>query len=153
RLPQRSSSLPWLRSPDHVSLHVPPCVSPRSHPLVHGAQPTSTWLSPLFILPIPTAAERLVEAHHGDELIPLGLSQRILGREQRLLRIEHLEVARAASGVALHGEVDRLTIRLDLPLERVTLRDQRLLRDERIGCLTECDRHRLLVLCDAFVPE
>ena len=36
-------------------------------------------LGPLFVLQIPTAAERLVEAHHRDELIPLGLSQGVGG--------------------------------------------------------------------------
>src|SRR5215472_2691269 len=116
-------------------------------------RPPSMRPVPLVILKVPAATERLVETHDRDELIPLGLSQSILGGEQRLLRIEHLEVARAASGVALHGEVHGLTIRLDLSFEGSPLRNQCLLRDERIGSLAESNRHGLLVLCDALVPE
>src|SRR6516162_1851843 len=113
----------------------------------------SMRLVPLVILQVPAAAERLVETHHCDELIPLGLSQRVFGGEQRLLRIEHLEVVGATSRVALRGEVDRLTVRLHLPLERSSLCNQCLLRDERIGCLAERARHCLLVLRNALVPE
>src|ERR1700758_1027393 len=110
-------------------------------------------LVPLFVLQIPTPAERLVEADHSYELIALRLRQSILGREQRLLRIEHFEVVRATSRVTLHGEVDRLAVRLHLALERFALRHQRLLRDERIRCLAERYRDGLLVLRDALVPE
>src|SRR6516164_5337433 len=92
-------------------------------------RPPSMRLCPLIVLQVPAAAERLVETHYRDELIPLGLSQRVFGGEQRLLRIEHLEVARATSRVALHGEVDRLTVRLHLTLEGISLRNQCLLRD------------------------
>src|SRR5215831_1769268 len=40
-------------------------------------RPPSTRLVPFVILQVPAAAERLVEAHHGDELIALGLRQSI----------------------------------------------------------------------------
>src|SRR5690242_217001 len=69
----------------HTSRVPPTC---RAHPV------TSMRLGPLLILQVPATAQRLVEIHDRYQLIALRLRERILRGEQRLLRIEHLEVAR-----------------------------------------------------------
>src|SRR5215469_17342966 len=52
------------------------CFTPGSRRPCAARRPPSMRLDPLVILQVPSATERLVEAHHRDELIPLGLSQR-----------------------------------------------------------------------------
>src|SRR5271165_2418565 len=68
---------------------------------------------PVLVLQAPSAAKGLVELDERDELVPAGLCQRGFGREEQLLCLEHLVVARLPRGIALGRYLDRVLIGAD----------------------------------------
>ena len=102
---------------------------------------------------VPAEVASLLAEHLGQE----GLTARELElrREELLLRVEHLDVAREPAAVAHEREAHRLRERphralLVLPREREPLPG-----DQRVGDLLEGDEHRLLVVAQrrlAFGP-
>src|SRR5256885_963605 len=59
----------------------------------------------------PAAAQGLVKLDDGEELVELGLGQRILGREKLLLGFQDFVVTGFARNVALGGNRDRFLVR------------------------------------------
>src|SRR4051812_15587142 len=93
----------------------------------------------------PGATERLVQLYAGHELLPLGLSECQLTREQISLRIEHLEVARDTRLVSAIGQVEGPAQRIHLTLLSDCLIARRTNADERVLGLTPRDKGRLLI--------
>ncbi len=59
----------------------------------------------------PAASQRLVKLDDRQELVELGLGQRILGREKLLLGFQDFVVTGFARNVALGGNRDRFLVR------------------------------------------
>src|SRR5262245_15016872 len=106
----------------------------------------------LLLAVAPAAAERGVQLHHGQQLVALGLRQLVLGWEELLLRLEHLEVGREAAGVADGGELRRFLQRrhrLGALLADVL---ELLGVDQRVRDLAQGVQHDALVLCPRGLP-
>src|SRR5258706_8597130 len=97
-------------SPTHSSLIVP---SNRRAQVVRQSAVTCRMsvMRSIVLRRRPAAADRLVEIHHRDELIALGLREGVLRRVEPLLRVQHLEVVRESRLIPgerqLHGFVER----------------------------------------------
>src|SRR3954468_7880017 len=109
--------------------------------------------APLLVGELPAAAERLVEVDDGDELRLPGAGELVLGREELLLGLEYLEIARPPAPVAQCREVDRAAQRGDLRLQCGAAGREILLGDEGVRRLAEGGEHGLAVARRRFVPE
>src|SRR5215472_7231993 len=101
---------------------------------------------------LPAAAQRLVEIDHGKQLVPPGRRELIFRGIELLLSFQDLEIACPPSIVANEREINGLLEGLHLTLEVLTLPDQRLLGDQRVGGFLECSENRLAVFRDGLVP-
>ena len=99
----------------------------------------------------PTAAQRLIELDDSEELVELGLGERILGRQKLLLGFQNFVVTGFAGNVPLGGNRDRFLVRG----HRARLLDtdgfQFLAGHERISHIVEGAQRGLLVLEFGFL--
>src|SRR5262245_50330464 len=96
-------------------------------------------------LRLPAAAEGPVELDDAEQRAQAVARERVLGREQLLLRLEYLVVVREAAAEARVREPHGVLQRHDLALELYVRRDVLLPGHERVRDLGEGVQHRALV--------
>ena len=72
----------------------------------------------LIIGQVPPATQGLVEIDDRNQLRLLHLRELVLGGEELLLGLDHLEITGSARVIAFEGEIDRLAKSDDLGLQR-----------------------------------
>src|SRR4029450_1824102 len=106
----------------------------------------------LCIGQLPAAAEGLVERDVRGEPVAPDLRERLLGREELLLGLEHLVVAGEPEAIAIGGQRDRLLQRLDGAVLAGLGIAQLGQRRQAVRDLAPRGEDRLLVLEHGLVP-